>query len=86
MEMYRKVIEEPLELPKFPSDKYTCSMLSGLLEKESDRRLGWGQDGIQEIKSHPYFATIDWHLLNRKYYSAPSMYQSIFSSSRGPFY
>lgn len=60
MEMYKKVLEDSLEFPS-DFDPITCSFLTGLLEKEACERLGWGEDGIEEIKAHPYFGFIaDW--------------------------
>ncbi|KAG0762531.1 hypothetical protein G6F24_006727 [Rhizopus arrhizus] len=62
MDMYRRVIEDPLDFP--PSWDYdTCSFLSGLLEKEASERLGWGEDGIDDIKAHSYFDTVDWNFV-----------------------
>ncbi|GAN04523.1 Ser/Thr protein kinase [Mucor ambiguus] len=60
MEMYKRVLEDSLEFPS-NFDPITCSFLTGLLEKEACERLGWGEDGIEEIKAHPYFDFIkDW--------------------------
>ncbi|KAI8642140.1 kinase-like domain-containing protein, partial [Parasitella parasitica] len=60
MEMYKRVLEDPLEFPS-DFDPITCSFLTGLLEKEACERLGWGEDGIKEIKAHPYFSFVqDW--------------------------
>lgn len=60
MEMYKRVLEDSLEFPG-DFDPITCSFLTGLLEKEASERLGWGEDGIEEIKAHPYFDFIkDW--------------------------
>lgn len=60
MEMYKRVLEDSLEFPA-DFDPITCDFLTGLLEKEACERLGWGEDGIEEIKAHPYFNFIhDW--------------------------
>ncbi|CEG67013.1 hypothetical protein RMATCC62417_03498 [Rhizopus microsporus] len=70
MDMYRRVIEDPLEFP--PSfDQDTCSLLSGLLKKEACMRLGWGHDGIEYIKAHPYFERIDWDLVAKRQLEPP---------------
>lgn len=60
MEMYKRVLEDSLEFPQ-NFDPIACNFLTGLLEKEVCERLGWGEDGIEEIKAHPYFSFIkDW--------------------------
>ncbi|RCH88819.1 hypothetical protein CU098_004980 [Rhizopus stolonifer] len=63
MEMYKRVLEDSLEFPSSFGES-TKDLLAGfhnkLLEKEAFHRLGWGEDGIDCIKSHPYFESIDW--------------------------
>ncbi|KAI9302896.1 kinase-like domain-containing protein, partial [Cunninghamella echinulata] len=64
MEMYRRVLEDPLEfplpdengLPEF--DYETVDFLTAILDRNPATRLGAG--GVQEIKSHAYFAGISW--------------------------
>ncbi|KAI8096869.1 kinase-like domain-containing protein [Halteromyces radiatus] len=64
MEMYRRVLEDPLEFPAqdengLPEiDFDTADFLSGLLDRDPSSRLG--AQGVDEIKSHPYFADISW--------------------------
>jgi hypothetical protein len=65
MEMYKRVLEDELQFPS-QFDSVTCNFLSGLLEKEACERLGWGEDGIEEIMLHPYFNSIDWNLVPQK--------------------
>eukprot|EP01156_Anaeramoeba_ignava_P022696 Anaeramoba_ignava/c20957_g2_i3.p1 GENE.c20957_g2_i3~~c20957_g2_i3.p1 ORF type:complete len:339 (-),score=99.22 c20957_g2_i3:315-1331(-) len=44
------------------------SFISGLLIKVPMLRLGSGEDGFAEIKSHPFFRGIDWNkVLDREY-------------------
>ncbi|CRL18468.1 AGC-kinase, C-terminal [Penicillium camemberti] len=66
-EMYRKILQEPLTFPS--SDivpPAARDLLSRLLDRDPVRRLG--ANGAAEIKSHHFFANIDWRkLLQRKY-------------------
>lgn len=57
-EMYRRVLQDPLEFPS-DIDFETAEFLSGLLERDPRHRLG-AQGGVDEIKSHVYFASIVW--------------------------
>ncbi|PLN79729.1 Pkinase-domain-containing protein [Aspergillus taichungensis] len=66
-DMYRKILQEPLTFPS--SDVVPPAardLLSRLLDRDPQRRLG--ANGAAEIKSHHFFANIDWRkLLQRKY-------------------
>ena len=66
-EMYRKILQEPLTFPS--SDivpPAARDLLTRLLDRDPQRRLG--ATGAAEIKSHHFFANIDWRkLLQRKY-------------------
>lgn len=55
--MYHRVLEEELLVPQY-LDEVVVDFLSGLLTKDQYFRLG--SCGIEEIKSHPYFADIKW--------------------------
>ncbi|KAG0169323.1 hypothetical protein DFQ28_010300 [Apophysomyces sp. BC1034] len=56
-DMYRRVLEDPLEFPP-DVDYETAEFLCGLLDRDPRTRLGAA--GVDEIKSHPYFAGIAW--------------------------
>jgi len=47
------------------------SLIKGLLRKDPKKRLGCGPAGVQEIKDHPFFADIDWGLLEIGYLDPP---------------
>lgn len=51
--------------------KEAISLLTGLLQKRPEHRLGCGPRGIQEIKEHPFFESIDWGLLEAGYIDPP---------------
>lgn len=41
-------------------------ILSELLSVEPKKRLGYGPDGLKNIKKHPYFKEIDWEKLEKR--------------------
>lgn len=58
-DMYNRVLDDSLEFP--PNfDTVTADFISGLLHRVPQDRLGAGPYGPQEIRSHPYFAGLDW--------------------------
>ena len=63
--MFYKIQNEELKLPNYISQQ-ARSLLSALLNKNPSKRLGAFR-GAEEIKSHPWCASIDWsHLLHKK--------------------
>jgi len=65
------VIEKQPVFPKEIFSKSATSLLQGLLHKRPENRLGCGKRGIQEIKEHAFFETIDWGLLEAGYIDPP---------------
>ncbi|KAI3517509.1 hypothetical protein L1887_16724 [Cichorium endivia] len=57
-----KIVKDKIKLPGFLSSE-AHSLLKGLLQKESSRRLGSGVGGGDEIKKHAWFKTINWKKL-----------------------
>jgi serum/glucocorticoid-regulated kinase 2 len=66
-EMYRKILSHPLTFPGgHVVPPAAQDLLTKLLNRNPDERLG--ANGSSDIKSHPFFAGIDWRkLLERKY-------------------
>ncbi|KAJ0788985.1 putative protein kinase AGC-Pl family [Helianthus annuus] len=58
----QKIVKDKIKLPAFLSSE-AHSLLKGLLQKESSRRLGSGAGGSNEIKSHSWFKSINWQKL-----------------------
>ncbi|KAG1446161.1 hypothetical protein G6F56_009663 [Rhizopus delemar] len=67
-EMYRKILQDEL---RFPDDVSADArgLLRGLLTRDPKERLG--NNGSEEIKNHPFFASIDWRKLNQKKLQPP---------------
>ncbi|RHY52754.1 hypothetical protein DYB38_006494 [Aphanomyces astaci] len=64
-ELHKKILTAKLVLPKWLSSD-AHSLLKSLLERNVDKRLGGGKSsmfvvrGVQALKCHPFFRTIDW--------------------------
>ena len=63
-----KILNEDLEIPNFISN-HGKSLLSGLLNRNPEGRLGY--NGVEEIKSHSFCKTIDWHQIYNKKIKPP---------------
>ncbi|GAA5812295.1 hypothetical protein MFLAVUS_005746 [Mucor flavus] len=57
-DMYRRVLEDPLEFPADIFDYETAEFLSDILDRDPRTRLG--AQSIDDIKDHVYFADISW--------------------------
>lgn len=71
MDLDKAVVEKK---PQFPADQFSrdaIHLLNGMLQKKPEVRLGCGDRGIEEIKEHPFFASIDWGLLEAGYVDPP---------------
>ncbi|XP_043928210.1 ribosomal protein S6 kinase alpha-3 [Protopterus annectens] len=59
------ILKAKLGMPQFLSPE-AQSLLRMLFKRNPANRLGAGPDGVEEIKRHPFFATIDWNKLFRR--------------------
>jgi serine/threonine protein kinase len=57
--MFEKILKADLTFPQFVS-KDARHLLSGLLTRDPDRRLGSGKGDAYEIRSHPFFDGLNW--------------------------
>ncbi|KAG8913674.1 hypothetical protein FRC01_004432 [Tulasnella sp. 417] len=67
--MYQRILHDPLRVPEeTPSE--ASSIMASLLERDPSQRLG--SRGVEEIKTHPFFAQhIDWERLIQKKIAPP---------------
>jgi serine/threonine protein kinase len=67
--LFYKILKATLRIPKFfsPAAK---DLMNGLLSRDPSARLGSEHDGV-EIKSHPFFESIDWDKLVKKEITPP---------------
>ncbi|NXD91216.1 KS6A2 kinase, partial [Chaetorhynchus papuensis] len=64
------ILKAKLGMPQFLSIE-AQSLLRALFKRNPANRLGAGFDGVEEIKRHPFFVTIDWNKLYRKEIKPP---------------
>uniref|UniRef100_A0A8B9RCN5 non-specific serine/threonine protein kinase n=1 Tax=Astyanax mexicanus TaxID=7994 RepID=A0A8B9RCN5_ASTMX len=64
------ILKAKLGMPQFLSSEVQ-SLLRALFKRNPSNRLGAGPDGVEEIKRHHFFATIDWNKLYRKEIKPP---------------
>jgi len=70
--MYDRILKAPLEFrPEHLFSNDARHLITGMLQKEPHKRLGSSdRDGL-EIREHPWFATIDWKLLEARALQPP---------------
>ncbi|XP_041062894.1 ribosomal protein S6 kinase alpha-2 [Carcharodon carcharias] len=64
------ILKAKLGMPQFLSPE-AQSLLRALFKRNPCNRLGAGPDGVEEIKRHCFFGTIDWNKLYRKEIKPP---------------
>ncbi|XP_064411409.1 ribosomal protein S6 kinase alpha-2 isoform X2 [Latimeria chalumnae] len=64
------ILKAKLGMPQFLSPE-AQSLLRALFKRNPSNRLGAGPDGVEEIKRHNFFTTIDWNKLYRKELKPP---------------
>ncbi|XP_040821134.1 ribosomal protein S6 kinase alpha-2 isoform X1 [Ochotona curzoniae] len=64
------ILKAKLGMPQFLSAE-AQSLLRALFKRNPCNRLGAGVDGVEEMKRHPFFVTIDWNKLYRKEIKPP---------------
>uniref|UniRef100_A0A182KE83 G protein-coupled receptor kinase n=1 Tax=Anopheles christyi TaxID=43041 RepID=A0A182KE83_9DIPT len=69
-EIDRMTLTMNVELPESFS-KELRDLLEGLLQRDIDKRLGCKGGGAEEVKSHPFFAGIDWNQVYYQKYTPP---------------
>jgi serine/threonine protein kinase len=63
-QMYLRILNEDLEFPNYLSQN-AKNLISGLLSKDPTKRLG-SENGIEEIKTHPWLKSINWKKIQAK--------------------
>lgn len=64
------ILKAKLGMPQFLSPE-AQALLRVLFKRNPSNRLGYGQDGIENIKAHAFFKTIDWDKLWKRKVTPP---------------
>lgn len=67
--LFTLILMEDVRFPRNLSPE-AKSLLSGLLVKNPQQRLGGGPEDAKEIMAHPFFSCINWRDLEAKKVSA----------------
>ena len=61
-ELFEMILSQEVEWEYYKEDlsPEAFSLLQGLLTKDPTERLGCGPNKLQEIKDHPFFASMNW--------------------------
>mmetsp|Transcript_28170 Transcript_28170/g.45257 ORF Transcript_28170/g.45257 Transcript_28170/m.45257 type:complete len:487 (-) Transcript_28170:720-2180(-) len=67
--MLNKILTCELQFPNNPKQKPvsadSISFISSLLRYNEEDRLGYGNNGSQNVKAHPFFASLDFELVSK---------------------
>ncbi|CAD5209113.1 unnamed protein product [Bursaphelenchus xylophilus] len=66
----RQILKAKLTMPTFLS-REAQSLLRALFKRVPENRLGYGPDGLRNIKNHIFFQTIDWKKLEAREIQPP---------------
>lgn len=58
-QMLRDIVEKPIPMKPYFSEEAT-SLLKVLLERDPTKRIGYSESDADEIRAHPFFASINW--------------------------
>lgn len=70
MQICRNIVNSPLKFPKHISEPCR-DLISKLLVKDATKRIGLTRGGIQAIKKHAFFDSVNWNALVKKEIEAP---------------
>jgi len=71
MHLFAAILKDPLEIPDIITDLSVRSLLAGLLDRRTERRLGGSSRGAKEIKAHEYYDGFNWDALSGGFHEPP---------------
>ncbi|KAJ2156131.1 hypothetical protein GGF46_005391 [Coemansia sp. RSA 552] len=83
--LQRMVLEDDVVFPVTTDSRVTLDCMSairGLLHKDPRQRLGYGVEGFERLKQHPFFATFDWMQLEERELVPPFIPEDAYATSQ----
>merc|ERR1711977_585721 len=71
LELFREILEAPLSFPDYVSDQSAISLVSSLLERTPELRMGSSTLRAKEMKDHNFFVGFDWDAVAGSYMTPP---------------
>ena len=68
--LFKSIKAIKIKYPKYLS-KEAVDLLQKFFVKDPEKRLGSGENGLNDVKSHPFFAAIDWDSILAKKIKPP---------------
>eukprot|EP00479_Gromia_sphaerica_P007006 TRINITY_DN2179_c0_g1_i1.p1 TRINITY_DN2179_c0_g1~~TRINITY_DN2179_c0_g1_i1.p1 ORF type:complete len:121 (-),score=26.35 TRINITY_DN2179_c0_g1_i1:177-539(-) len=65
MGIYQQILAGKIEFPPY-IDSFARDLISELLASNITKRLGNLKNGVEDIKNHPFFVTVDWEACYNK--------------------
>lgn len=63
--LFKNIKSKPVKFPKYMSEE-AKDIINQLLDKDPETRLGCGENGLKNIKNHPFFENIIWEAIFNK--------------------
>jgi len=71
LEMFRQILEVPLTFPAYVEDDTAISIISSLLDRSPELRIGSSTRGAKEVQEHRYYSGFEWKALASHYMEPP---------------
>lgn len=63
LEMFRQILEVPLTFPSYVEDDTAISIITSLLDRSPELRIGSSTRGAKEVQEHKFYSGFEWKAL-----------------------
>jgi protein-serine/threonine kinase len=68
--LFKNIKSLNIEYPQYLSSN-SISLFKSIFIRDPDKRLGSGKNSVSDIKSHPFFETVNWVLIDKRQIKSP---------------